>query len=153
MKHYNWESTKRSTEVNFSLLWYNHMVWIHQIYKLQVKPSNTTSINLGICCKVPRSSKHSQGLITADPEQRNNWHVKVLCLGWLWVQAKHTQTDSDSQYSKCKKHFEPSCRSLTGSAGFTGCQIHAVCVIVYWAPGRWKWCLECFENNVMTANP
>lgn len=96
------------------------MFCIHKIYKLQVKPTDTTSINLGICCKIPffrafTVSDYSR----SRPESRNRC-VKILCLSCLWAQAKRSvQAASvsllEASGAECKERFEAFCLSLTCS--------------------------------------
>lgn len=118
-----------------------------------MKPTDTTSINSGICCKMP-FFPCIQCLITADLKQRAKPGVLKNCLACLWVQAKHTTQAARIQYAsvaKRKKYFEVFCLSLTGSLRFSECQ--RVKVITYWALGRRNQYLKCFANKVIRAKP
>lgn len=95
----------------FSLLWYNHMFSIHKIYKLQVKPTDTTAINSGICCKMPLFHAFTVSDYSWSKPVNKNWCAKILTLsGCSWVEAKHTiQTApvgiQNALVAKCKEHL------------------------------------------------
>lgn len=105
------------------------MFCIHKIYKLQVKPTDTTSINLGICCKIPffrafTVSDYSR----SQPESRSRC-VKTLCLSCLWAQAKRSVQAASASLleasgAECKEHFEALCLSLTCSVNAGSTRSH-----------------------------
>lgn len=126
VKRYNRENAGRFT-VAKSSHYSDTITWSEftEIYKLQVEPSNTISINLGICCKMPSFPVHLWRLML---RREKGCRVKTLCLDKLWAQAKHTENRQrrlnaqNASAAERKKHFELYSLTLTGSARFTECQ-------------------------------